>query len=1005
MGRIIVQILKALRFVFSRFERAFSASLVPDKDQQLKGQPASTIQGSHVRVSDQTIHVGSVTEGETDPKSVGTETPDSSVEEKQQKQNAGAGAIGGASPEGDGEGGAVPGTIDGVCVAGMESDPTRHTLQMGVSESTTEELLGNDEMTDVPPELNIAGSEIGPRRSSPHDETCNKTSASRTVRDDGMSNRSRDRESPVHLEYAGVGDSCVDYNSVQEDALQVDAATSCPDPHLHLEVPNLPITAIADENAGERTTADASADASATNPTGLPNEGLRGREVLPEMPRIASECAATPDSGSMVRSLSEKDPQKSTEDDLWAIANDGKTSPPRQPIPREDAHEYAVDVQDVSTVDREYARWNKAIVEQLLLAGPPSEGTLLCVNPRVLARVFEEANLGIITPEQAEQQFTGAVANIYQRRVLRHNSRLRVLRRCSGDGPPDCAAFLAGSVLAAFRMQSDEEASGNAYYRRLAVLLKCEMRGAHPIGFDPPVFESLWVFLRNWLSEAHGRQLAMPKNDIGFRRFVAMALAHVPLRSLDIEKLPVFFSWAKYEPRARVRYDRLLADLKRWQQSRNMLTPTGAGALYDDRSSAVSAQVSAELEGWDGSLRESPSRRSALVEIQFDVVQRSPVFFYLPRRPPGFPRVFDGGERVFEASDDGWYDPAPLRPEDGEILESGFEWHSHANGIDCTLRRSGAQVVPFTPSSGYSGFLSRRRLLRGVRCSVLCRDNIVTTVKDYLSEVAQSLLNPTPHPQLPNGWSMFRDFSARIHIEAPAGLEALEVDPNVELIFAGGLRIGRSWSWLAEAPPRILVSGVEAYDCVKVNGVLVGVGAGGELLAGELFAEPGEYLIEAGSLRRRIEIEQPKVSVQSPTKLRQSLDASRSGRIALPHGSWTLIGNSPDQVCYSHGEFFRGTIVSFPFYPSWAIQVGAGPGAVVAVVAHPSPPRMPGLRRLTGQAGKLMEQWSSVVYAAHIRRPRFIGLNGAVPDEAIVDIWKNYAALAKEIKRRMKKTR
>ena len=1013
--------------MLSRFGLASAASLTPDKDQpgvhrfalpssdernreRLRHQPveagsANTLQKSQVDGSVKAVQVGSVAEGEADPEPVETETSEASVQQKQPMQDADAGSECGASSEGDGGEGVVSVTPAHLADEAMERDPTRHTLQMGIGESSAEEPPRNDKMTDAPAERDIAGSTVGARCSSPRDETGHEASVPRTVPDGGMSKGSKDGADSERPEDADAGDSGVDHKSVQEDTLQIDEVTHRSDPQPPLDVQHGPIVANASPNAGERTAADAGADTSSTSPAGLPNEDLRGREALPEKRRTASVGVWTSGSGSVDRLQAEEEPQKPTEEDAQATADDWRVPSPRQPTTPGDAHEYGVAVPDVSAVDREYARWNNAVVEQLLLAGPSSEEALLCVNPRILARVFEEAGLGFITPEQAEQQFTSAVTSLYQRRVLGHSARLHMLRRCSAGGPPDCAAFLAGSVLAAFRMQSDEELSGNAYYRRLADLLKCEMQGAHPIGFDPPVFESLWVFLHNWLCEAHGRQLAMPKSDVGFRRFVALPLAHVPLRSLDIEKLPVFFSWAGYQPGARVRHDRLLADMKRWQQSRNMLTRTGTGALYDDRSSSVSAQVSAELEAWDGSFCESAGRRSALVEIQFDVVQRSPVFFYLPRRPPGFPRVFEGGERVFEASDEGWYDPAKLRQEDGELLESGFEWLSHAGGIDCTLRRSGALVIPFTPSSSYSGFLSSRRLLRGVKCSVLCRDNIVPTVKDYLSEVAQGLLSPVSHSLLPNGWSMFRDFSARVPVEAPAGLESLEVDPNIDLIVAGGLRIGRSWSWLTGAPPRILVSGMEAQDRIKVNGTSVGVGASGELLAGGVFAEPGEYLVEAGSRRRRFEIERPQVSVQSQTELRESLDAGRSRRIALPHGSWTLIGNSPDQVCYSYEKFFRGTIASCPFHPSWAVQVGAGPDAVVAVAAYPSPPRMLSLRRLTRQTRKLIEQWSSVVYAAHIRRPRFVGLYGAVPDEGIVDVWRNYAALAKEIKRRLKKPR
>ena len=146
-------------------------------------------------------------------------------------------------------------------------------------------------------------------------------------------------------------------------------------------------------------------------------------------------------------------------------------------------------------------------------------------------------------------------------------------------GEPDCAAFLAASVLAAYRMQADDEAAAHAYYVRLAELLRCDMSAAHPTGFHPAAFESLWVFLQNWLREEHDLRLARPTADVGLRRFVALPLAHVPLRCLDIEKLPTFFYWAGYEPGGRVPRDRLYADLCMWQQARSSLTQPGIGFL------------------------------------------------------------------------------------------------------------------------------------------------------------------------------------------------------------------------------------------------------------------------------------------------------------------------------------------------------------------------------------------------------------------------------------------
>lgn len=680
-----------------------------------------------------------------------------------------------------------------------------------------------------------------------------------------------------------------------------------------------------------------------------------------------------------------------------------KPPSPRRPAPAEDAGEYRIAVHDISTVDREYASWNSAIVEQLLLAKPLSEQAYLCVTPRILASAFAEAGFDTLTPEEAEHRFITAVSNVYRERVLNHSERLRVLRRCGRDGLPDCVAFLAVSVLAAYRMQSDEETSANAYYIRLSDLLGCEMSGSHPAGFSPTVFESLWVFISNWLDENHGQRLVMPGTEIGLRRFVALPLAHVPLRCLDIEKLPTFFGWAGYEPQSRVQRDELFADLRLWQETRNALTQTGAQALFDDRSDAVIAQVSAELESWDGSFSESVTRRSALVEIQFDIIQRQPMLAYLPRRPSGFPAVFSDGERVLEASDEGWYDPFPIGPPDGEPLASGFEWQSVVEGMQFTLRRPSTGVLALAPSSNYSGFLSSRHLLRGVKCAVLCRNELVDKAVDYLSEVARQSLNAVNHPLLPSGWSIIRDVTARQRIEAPAGLEPIEIDPNIDLLVSGGLRAGPRWSWLAGAPPRVFVTGIEESEKTKVNGVPYEVSANGELMCKGLIAQPGEYLIEVGRVRRRIQVVEPVVWLHSSSDGLDIISANRTVTVALPQGSWTLIGASPGEVCTAQSAFLRGTLASCSFEPIWAVQVGAGLGARVVVLANPEPPCKFDTRRLMLPARKAWGRWASMIYNANIRRPRFIGLNGIHSDERSALVWKQYALAAKQIKRALKR--
>ena len=174
----------------------------------------------------------------------------------------------------------------------------------------------------------------------------------------------------------------------------------------------------------------------------------------------------------------------------------------------------------------------------------------------------------------------------------------------------------------------------------------------------------------------------MPAAEAGSRRFVGMPLAHVPLRSLDIDKLPDFFVWAGYQPSSEVPTERLGDDFARWVRARSALTPTGVAAFSDARRAAVLAEIRSELESWDGTCDESLSRRSAVVEILFDPVQHRPEFYYVPRRPTGFPARFDDGVRAFEGSDDGWYGRSSILPSDGPNGSNGFTWQTAQAGVE-----------------------------------------------------------------------------------------------------------------------------------------------------------------------------------------------------------------------------------------------------------------------------------------------------------------------------------
>lgn len=474
----------------------------------------------------------------------------------------------------------------------------------------------------------------------------------------------------------------------------------------------------------------------------------------------------------------------------------------------------------VAPLPERYALWNRALIEYCLLRGSGGEEVYLAVTPRVLAAALAEQQEIFPTPEEAEADFKAAVSDGYHMRVLKHPARLAALRRYDSDGMPECAAFLALSVLAAFHMRSDEEAAAHAYYVRLTDLLSCKLVGSFPKGFQPKEFEKLWSFVTAWLDRTHGRRLAMPGPDVVNRRFVALPLAHVPLRQVDIEKLPDFFHSASYEPGSRLPRDTIERDLLGWVERRGLLTGAGQAALFDERCPAVTAQVTQELESWDGSLTESSGRRSAAVEIFLDIVQRRPELFYLPRRPAGFPNKLSDCLQL-ESFDDGWYEPVPIPFEDGSVLLDGLCWEATTtNGSRVAFRRSGREAMALVPSpDGCSGLISHPGLLPHLKCAVLCHESILGAASNYLREICGRPCDSIRENGLPRGWLLFPDVRAEHPAAAvPLGLEMLAVRSSTEILPQGGLRVGRRWTWLAGAPPRILVTGLIAGQQPTIDG-------------------------------------------------------------------------------------------------------------------------------------------------------------------------------------------
>jgi len=650
-----------------------------------------------------------------------------------------------------------------------------------------------------------------------------------------------------------------------------------------------------------------------------------------------------------------------------------------------------------------YVLWNYMLAEHCLLADSCEGIVLLTVAPRTLAIALEEAGEGVRSPDEAEEEFIAAVADVYRERVLGSPTKLRALKSTSVGDVPFGIGFLALSVLAAFHMRTDDEYTGRAFYPRLAEMLGCGLARSYPVGFNGDAFLELWDELAGWLKANYNRELAAP-DAAGVRRYVAYPFAHVPLREVDIERLPQFFDAYGYEPGARAPLEHLAYDLCEASGPWRHLTESGQSALEDRyRRPFVVRQVAHELEAWDGCRTDSSGARTATIELWMDIRRRRAQLHLLARRPSGFPEMIEDGDFVFASSQEGWYEPIPLGREDGELLERGMRVGVRQDDGRYFLQLRQARCLPLTPSD-YTGFVSDRVLRANTECAVLCAEPLVNEVARYLTALSGEEVQPRRDDTIPNGWCLFTEVRATNDCSPPPGLESLGVESSLALVPEGGLRLGRRWTWLESAPARVTVLGSRRGLSAKIDGQEVELDKGGRFQR-DLLGNPGQHIIEIGNrLRQRVWVLEGTVS----PSCRPWRDASNGGSlpVAVPPGHWVLLGARPGES-ESHVAPAEGGLVRPPFRVRWVVHAGAGPGAKALHVhdEHPALPNGQGTQSDSQTVrGKKRSSvsWADTIHQAGIRRPRFFCLRGCALDRVATE-WRQLMEAARAAKHEMRR--
>lgn len=689
------------------------------------------------------------------------------------------------------------------------------------------------------------------------------------------------------------------------------------------------------------------------------------------------------------------------EDDGWPDGSTQGTRAPSEPRREQksrapiDCSECLPAAEEKATLPDEYLYWNRILAARFINS-PPRSTIHLATSPRLLAGVLSENKGEKVQPPDAEARFVEAVREAYYASIADSRSGLRILRRReSASGLPLCVGFLALSVLAAHKMHSDGANSSSAYYVRLKDLLATPADPNDlPKGFATLEFEALWNFLAAWLAANTSLSLALPAAGAQ-KRYIGYPLAHVPLRQLDLEKLPAFFIRADYSPGSSVSPERIEDDFRRWANSYGMLSQAGREALEDNRAPAVLAQIRSELRLWDGSVFDTHGVQSMQVEVLLENIRRRSRISLLAPRREGYPEVFRCGEVEMAGTQD-WYDPVELTPTDGPLLEHGFTWPADGDPSR-VLRRPAGEVIVLAPNADYSELVSRTQIPKDVSCAILCHERVAARVGLYLGTIGNGAMRPLVEGNCPQDWRLFlRVRAVRVPASIPEDFWMLDVVSETDIIPQGGLRLGR-WAWMQGAPPSLLVEGRDGR-AVSINDTPVDADEDGHLHADDMLTEPGSYTVRVGYLERTIRI--------VPAVLRQLGGAASTGAepraswpIMLETGCWTLIGRKPGEAHRAPNSSGRPSLFQCAFRPVWAVSVHAGPGArVIQLSAEAAECSWPVQRDAQSQA------WVSSIYEASIRH--------AVPEsklasgsEALSQAWADYAALAKAIKRQWKKTR
>lgn len=603
----------------------------------------------------------------------------------------------------------------------------------------------------------------------------------------------------------------------------------------------------------------------------------------------------------------------------------------------------------LSAVWDEYLRWNDAVAEVIYPVNEDAVPVYMDLEPEELQSIAEHAGY---TGPDVKEAFAKAVRAVvlnadgkFSLAVLNHRATTWRADKNRRKHPPTLA-FLAITSLAAEDMGTAEDAiAGNAYYIRLAKLLK--VSGDNNLQNQYSKFaEFLWGCLNSWLEDLDGER-GKPTAYSLTHRYVGLPMSQALVREGDRNKFPALFAQFGLSPGMEIAPADLSNYLDHWFGLENSPASNSLRKLWNQQSARerIASIAAVELANWDGTLQDGSalsvggttlSTRAVVVANLRAGFMDSSLDLSIGLRP----RVPDmDGQMQVQSADDSWIDigftpgTAGLwRTSYNESVDFGSMLVGavrirHA-GLDEApqYRRFPRTIIPLIYDELQSAFVESERVQLGTDSLLLVRTVAQTKVKTNVVDEVENALNEAARPGfqrvddiagLPEGWVLFTGVQL---FGAPNTIRHNELIPLARnnLTIAGGLRIpSRIRKWSTYSPPEVRAA-VQSEQDLRVT--LVDTRSE-ELIrewtssTGVLVAPLAEAKLRDGNYRVSLFTGAKKVPVQqSSIRLRSGREPdllwNKAPRLVYqlgnPLGVLSGVENGPPDGAYVDGEVTSG---------------------------------------------------------------------------------------------------